>query len=222
MRILITEVTEMHHANYCVAGWCAATGQMVRPLPNGANWTAQLLAAKSITPGATVEITASGAQPNGAYPHLTEDLPIDLATINLVNLGPATWFGSNAPPTAATLSEAFENHIQNNSVWNGNRQGVHVQSGTQCRSLWAVRAERDAITFVEDFDRLKAVLDDDTASYKLAVSGRVLKETWRESGTQAINQLIAAATRLHVRVGLARAFEAQANKCFVMINGLNW
>ena len=212
----------MHHANYCVAGWCATTGQMVRPLPNGANWTAQLLAAKRITPGATVEITASRAQPIGVYPHLTEDLPIDPATINLVSPGPATWFGANAPPTEATLSEAFENHIQHNSVWNGNRQGVHVQSGTRCRSLWAIRAARDAVTFVEDFNKLKAKLDDGAASYKLAVSSEVLKDAWRQGGTQAVNQLIPAATRLHVRVGLARAFGATADKCYVMINGVNW
>ena len=212
----------MHHANYCVAGWCATTGQMVRPLPNGANWTAQLLAANGITPGATVEITASGAQPNGAYPHLTEDLSIDPATISLVSPGPATWFGANAPPTATTLSDAFNNHLQHNSVWNGRQQGVRVHSGTQCRSLWAVCAERDAITFVEEFSKLRAVLDDGTASYKLAVSSCVLKERWRGGGTQAINQLIPAVARLHVRVGLARAFDAQADKCFVMINGLNW
>ena len=222
MRILITEVTEMHQGNYCVAGWRAAKGRMVRPLPDGANWTAPRLAANGIAPGVKIEVTANGIQSNSVYPHRTEDVPIDPATINLIAPGPAPWFGANAPPAAPTLSEAFENHIQHNSVWNGCRQGVHVASGTQCRSLWAVRAERDAITFVEEFNKLKSVLDDGTARYKLAVSSRVLKETWRNGGTQVINKLIRAAANLHIRVGLARAFGSPADKCYVMINSVNW
>jgi len=35
MQILITDVTEMHQGNYCVAGWNLNAGTMVRPLPNG-------------------------------------------------------------------------------------------------------------------------------------------------------------------------------------------
>lgn len=42
MRLVITDVTEMHGGNYCVAGWNAQTDRMVRPLPNGANWTASI------------------------------------------------------------------------------------------------------------------------------------------------------------------------------------
>jgi hypothetical protein len=38
MKLLITEVTEMHGDHFCVAGWRADIGEMVRPLPNGGNW----------------------------------------------------------------------------------------------------------------------------------------------------------------------------------------
>jgi hypothetical protein len=33
MQIVITDVTEMHQGNYCVAGWCPKSEKMVRPLP---------------------------------------------------------------------------------------------------------------------------------------------------------------------------------------------
>jgi hypothetical protein len=36
--ILITDVTEMK-GNYCVAGWDASDGRMIRPLAGGYNWT---------------------------------------------------------------------------------------------------------------------------------------------------------------------------------------
>ena len=52
MDILITDVTEMHASNYCVAGWDADGGRMIRPLPGGSNWTGHLLAAHGIQPGA--------------------------------------------------------------------------------------------------------------------------------------------------------------------------
>jgi len=81
MQILITDVTEMHQGNYCVAGWNSSAGSMVRPLPNGSNWTGAQLTNCGIQPGARIQITPRGAAPRGLYPHCTEDIPIDLASI---------------------------------------------------------------------------------------------------------------------------------------------
>jgi hypothetical protein len=107
MKILVTDVTEMHRGNYCVAGWCYETRVMVRPLPNGANWTAELLSNHRVTPGATIEFDANG-QPNSANPHRKEDTPIDPSTIRLIAVGSGVWSGLDAPPVASTLSDAFE------------------------------------------------------------------------------------------------------------------
>ncbi|MGB6175694.1 MAG: hypothetical protein WBF43_05010 [Methylocella sp.] len=158
MRLLITEVTEMHGGNYCVAGWHAETRTMVRPLPNGANWTAALLAQHGVVPGAALSLRSNGMQPNSAYPHRTEDTPIDPASIKLVSPGPGTWFGANAPPTSATLADAFEGNVRHNTAWDGVLQGIHAPTGVQSRSLWAVAIQRDRMSFVEDFQKLKAVL----------------------------------------------------------------
>jgi hypothetical protein len=164
----------------------------------------------------------TGRNQTAPTPHRTEDTPIDPASINLISPSPEPWFGANAPPIAATLADAFEGNVRNNSVWNGCRQGVYVPAGVQTRSLWAVVAHRDSLTFVEDFEKLKSVLDDGAASYKLAVSSRALKEAWRNGGLAAVNQAISRKGKLHVRVGLARTFGNPADKCYVMINGVHW
>ena len=83
MRLLITEVTEMHAGAYCVAGWCADAARMVRPLPGGRHWTAPLLSEHGVAPGATIVVRPRATQPHGDYPHQTEDLLIHRAGIVL-------------------------------------------------------------------------------------------------------------------------------------------
>jgi hypothetical protein len=222
MIILITDVTEMGGGNYCVAGWCAATQSMVRPLPNGANWPTLLLHAKGIAPGVTVDVQPNGNAGTGVYPHTTEDTPIDPASVQVVNQGPPNWFGVGAPATSATVQDAFQNFIQHNSQWNGLLQGVHVPVGTQTRSLWAVRVARNQLDFFTDFNKLKVELDDGEASYSLSVSARVLKEAYRQGGIPAVEAALPNAGQLHVRLGLARAWHSHPNKCFLMVNGVYW
>src|SRR5262245_9073350 len=68
MDILITDVTEMHAGNYCVAGWNASDGRMIRPLPGGSNWTGHLLAA--------FRLRLVGAPEAPCAPGLTLDRPM--------------------------------------------------------------------------------------------------------------------------------------------------
>jgi hypothetical protein len=222
MKLLITEVTEMHGGNFCVAGWRATKERMVRPLPAGANWTQGLLAQHGVAPGATLDVKSSGVAANGAFPHLTEDTPIDPANIALVAPGPASWSGAAAPPSAHSVDDAFQGFVQFNSEWHGVRQGVHVAADAQTRSLWAVRVPRANLTFVEEFDKLKASLNDGAAVFKLAVSSKTLKEAWRIGGLAGVNQLLPQAGFLHVRLGLARPFGNPPDKCYMMVNGVQW
>jgi hypothetical protein len=124
-------ITEMSAGNFCVAGWHVQSRRMVRPLPNGGNWTAGLLQRHSIAPGAVLDFAPTGVAHPSAFPHHTEDAPVDLANIAVVSVGPGAWFGPNAPPCANTLAQAFQGHVQHNSVWNGVSQGVYVPVGTQ-------------------------------------------------------------------------------------------
>lgn len=209
MEVLITDVTEMGAGNYCVAGWNAASGRMIRPLPNGGNWAGGLLNNVGVAPGVTIDVTPLNIAGGGAFPHLTEDTLIDPASAHVVNPGPAAWFGAGAPPTASTVQGAFHGNVQHTSVWNGSLQGVHVAAGTNTRSLWAVEVDRGDLDFVQEFGKLKAQLDDGQYTYVISVSSRVLKEAFRAGGVAAVDGLMPANGRLHVRIGLARPWQAQ-------------
>jgi hypothetical protein len=226
MQILITDVTEMHQGNYCVAGWNPRTGTMVRPLPGGSNWTEPQLTKYGIRPGATIEVNASGAAQGGTYPHRTEDTPIDPGSIKLVSGGPKAWFGASAPPLAPTLAAAFQNNVQTTGVWNGARKGAYVQEGAQIGSLAAVKINCPHLEFFEDNFKgnksLRAHMTDNDARYSLPVVAKNLRELYRSSGVAAVNKLLPKSGNLHVRVGLARAWSGQPGKCTVMINGVYW
>jgi hypothetical protein len=158
MDILITDVTEMHAGNYWVAGWDTADDRMIRLLPGGSNWTEHLLAVHGVQPGATIRVVATGGQPNGVYPHRTEDTPVDAAKIGLVQAGPSPWFGGKAPPITDSLPVAFGQQIQTTGVWNGARKGAFVQEGAQIASLAAVQIELSNLHFFENIFKGKRSL----------------------------------------------------------------
>jgi hypothetical protein len=226
MKILITDVTEMHQSNYCVAGWNAIDGHMVRPLPNGSNWTEAQLLKYGAEPGATIQFEATGATLGGAYPHRSEDRPIDPASVKLVSVGWRAWLGAGSPPLAPTLAAGFQNSVQTTGVWNGARKGAYVQEGTRVGSLAAVRIARANLEFFEnDFGgkkSLRAYMTDDEARYSLPVVAKNLRELYRSEGVAAVSKLLPKSGDLHVRVGLARAWSGQPGKCTIMVNGVFW
>jgi hypothetical protein len=221
MRLIITDLTEMHGGNFCVAGWDAQTQRMVRPLPEGSNWTAGLLQQHGVAPGVTVDVNPTGQRLLSVFPHRTEDTLIDRMTIQHVTAGPSSWFGAAAPPSRGTLTATFGGNLLHNSVWNNVRQGIYVPVGTQSESLDAVELPRDRVQFVAEFDKLKAVLNDGQARYKVSVSSLVLKTAWRQGGIQAVHQALPQSARFHVRLGLARAFDQPPQKCYLMVNGVH-
>lgn len=222
MRLIITDVTEMGGGNYCVAGWCPATASMVRPLPNGSNWSSRMITVYGIVPGLILQVQPNGQNPNGLYPHRTEDVPINPIVTPLANQAAPPWLSSAAPARAATIQAAFDNSVHHNSQWNGRLQGVHVAEGALCRSLWGLEISRQSVSFTTDFDKLKAVIHDGDSEYLLSVSARNLKETYRAGGDQAVTNLLPQGGRLHIRLGLARAWDGQPGKCYLMLNGVYW
>jgi len=218
MEILLTDVTEMSGNNYCVAGWDITQKRMVRPLPGGGHWPQGLISKHSIAPGAILRATATGL-PTGSFPHLTEDTPIDVTSINTSQSTP-NWVGAGAPEVSASISEAFNNSLKWNKIFGGVHQGVYVPKSTQCNSLAAVKVVKAAISFTEPFGKLLAVLDDGTDRYQLSVSSHIFKKAWRKGGVAGATSMLPNRSLLHVRVGLARDFEGQPNRCYLMINGI--
>ena len=56
LRLLITEVTDIHPGTYCVAGWDPVGIRMVRPLPDGVLWPRALLDQAGVAPGAAIAV----------------------------------------------------------------------------------------------------------------------------------------------------------------------
>lgn len=224
MRLIVTDVTEMHGGNYCVAGWGTQTQRMVRPLPNGANWTAGLLQQHGVVPGASVEVHPISQPHASLFPHRTEDTPIIAANIRLIHAGPIVWLGNGAPPTHETVQQAFGGHLSYSRIWNGAKQGVHVTENTQIGSLSAVRLPAHALDLFEDNFKgklsVRAYLDDGQARYNLPIVAKNLREVYRSNGISAVQQLLQEDGEVHVRLGLARAWAGQLGKCSLMINGI--
>jgi hypothetical protein len=197
---------------------------MVRPLPNGGNWTSGLLQQHGIAPGASIDVVPTGQQHQGAFPHRLEDTPVNLADIQLVHTGPIAWMAVGAPPTRATVDQAFGGNLAHSKVWNGARQGVHVPENTQIGSLSAVRLPVGDLTLFEDNYQgkrsLRAILDDGDACYNLPVVAKNLREVYRINGVGAARQVFAVQGDIHVRLGLARAWAGQPGKCSLMVNGI--
>jgi len=217
MDILITDVTQMHAGNFCVAGWCHAQKRMIRPLPRGRNWTAELLQRFGVRPGTVLRIAPAG-EANGTYPHRTEDTPVSAG--RKISAGFSAWLGPNAPTAADSLEDAFGGNLRSNGVSNDVLKGAHIAAGTRCGSLAAIHAFRNRLSFFEDFEKLKAVLNDGRTRYRLPVSSDALRTAWKEGGLAAVRRALPNRDILHVRVGLARPFGDQPDKCYLMLNGV--
>jgi hypothetical protein len=216
--IVITDVTEMGNGNYCVAGWDIGAKRMVRPLPDGGYWTASLVTRHGIAAGRQISAEPRG-KADGNYPHLTENIRIDLASIKQSVDVFLDWLGESAPQVTAGLSTGFGGRLQWNKEWNGVKEGVYVLPGAQCSSLIAVRVPRTSLVFSEAFGKVKATLNDGSDSYRLTVSSKVLKEAWRAGGLAALNDMLPTTKEFHVRIGLARPFD-NPPKCYAMLNGV--
>jgi hypothetical protein len=217
MDVLITDVTEMGESTYCVAGWAIDEKRMVRPLPDGSNWPSALLEQHSIVAGKLIRVERKLA-PNGIFPHRTEDMPIDQASIKASNGVFSDWLGASAPIVAQNLEAGFADQLKWNKVWNEVRQGVHTLPRAKCASLTSVQVPKANLVFSQPFESLKATLNDGSASYQLTVSSKVLKEAWRAGGLASVNDALPQRGVLHVRVGLARPF-GDPLKCYAMLNG---
>ena len=166
-------------------------------------------------------------QPNGRthrseLPHAREDCEVIAASIKNTGSEFKNWLGRDAPHREGTLAGAFKAPIHHNSIWNGVRQSAHIIGGTDCRSLWGLETTSDRLRFVEHFGKLKAVISDVTGRYQLAVAGLDLKRYYKNNGLIAMNNRLLTPRRLHLRLGLARPFEQQENKCYCLLNDVHW
>lgn len=226
MRVLITDVTDMQPGKQCVAGWDIDNECMVRPLPDGDNWTTTAVDAYGISPGVVVEFEVAGRVHNGSYPHSTEDKDVLSNKVNVIGASGVDWTGADAPKTGDTVQGVFARSIKNSSEFRGVLKGVHVTTGTKCHSLGGIEIARRQLTLETDSfrggpEKLRAILDDGENTYSLSVSSSALKAAFAQGGLPAANALLPKGNIFHVRLGLARAFQDSPDKCTLMLNGVH-
>lgn len=198
--------------------------RMIRPLPNGANWTTALLQLYQISPGITVDVNPTGQHQQSAFPHRTEDTVITSNGIQVVNPVSINWLAAGAPPTHQTVQGAFGGNLHHSKIWNGARQGVHIQETTQIGSLSALSLPVNHINLFEDEYNgrrsLRAYIQDEDGRFNLPVVSKSLREAYRANGVVGAQQFLPAQGIAHVRLGVARAWPGQPGRCSLMINGI--
>jgi hypothetical protein len=225
--ILITDVTR-YGSKFCVAGWDLGRSKMIRPEPSGARaeyeaskfWDGELAGSGKIwSVGNVVRFEASKPVPDFGLPHATEDRVLAdgsklqvLKTLTLNDVAKAA-----RASVASDIPEAFGGGLE--------RQGngkASVPAGFKGPSLGAVELKAEAIHLHENTwegkTKLRANINDGSHSYDFSVPAEALGDRWRAVGLKKLQAEVQSCGRVHVRVGLARAW-AQ-NPCYAQVNGL--
>jgi hypothetical protein len=216
-RLLITEITD-YGTLHCVAGWDLALGKMIRPEPSpGGFWSAEYVSdGRHFRRGAVVELFARSPDPPTEYPHRTEDRVV-VGAINQLEMMPAAERNRIlASTTSPDLDTLFDGHLQ------VEKSKGYIGRGVQCRSLGGIEVDARQFDVFEDTYKDKTKL-----RCRLWHRGFVLvptlpstlaRETWHRDGLAPIRSGLSAAKRLHLRIGLARAFPA--DRCYMQVNDI--
>lgn len=224
MQILITDITDMADGMYCVAGWNEAQGRMIRPLPQGRHWHAELLEKHRIAVGSRIEVVPTGTHHFGDYPHTTEDLDVLAESIQFVDKVPSSQIIEIVPASALNLTEAFEGYLRLENPYFQMSQKLWVPVGSSCRSLVSINRPFGSIEIlVNKFGTLRARItskEGDFNRVEVTVSCSLLKDAYRKGGVAHAMSKLPAADNWHLRLGLAREFERTPGECALMLNGV--
>lgn len=221
MRIVVTEVTDMSPGTHCVAAYDEASMRMIRPKPNGENWTSANIKKLGVAPGRVLILGNSAEQQVSSHlPHKNEDFYVKANDITSAgNVRPE-------PQSFNSLQECFDNNV----VGYGSFQGfskAYVEDAKNCPSLSGLNVTAKKfklyLNAYEGKFKLRAkFLDSELEGWDMGVTSSELKSAIGHDQDK-INQFNADLGRLqavHLRVGLARRFPAQKYRCFVQLNGV--
>lgn len=229
-QLIITDVT-CYGSLYCVAGWAADRGRMLRPEPPSANmasepskfWDARFAGAgRLFAVGNVVTFEANRPPADFPFPHATEDRIVDLTRPrNVLRALNETW---TARAVAAGVSPTLEAAFDGGLVRAGSGK-AYVPAGYVGRSLGAVEVSPEQINFFEDSyqgnkPKLRAELTIAGVDYDLSVPADSVRTRWKAAGLAGLRADLNASRRVHLRVGLSRPFPAMPNQCYAQINGI--
>lgn len=218
-RILITDLTEFGSLR-CVAGWDLERNTMIRPEPApAAFWQATRTGAdQPFNPGHIVEFDADRPNPPTALPHANEDRVVSGGIQLVQRLGIEAFQETLGEIGSEGSEEVFGDPVEfaNNKAY--------VSAGVDHASLVGLNIDRDDLAFTEDvFDgerKLRALLTLQNRVVNLSVAAMDLKVQYRASGVDEVSAMFDEVDRLHLRLGLARPFDGQPDRCYMQVNGV--
>lgn len=224
MQLLVTDLTIMGNSGqFCLAGWNFEEGRMVRPLPNGNNWSPALISRYEITTGCIIEVEPKGYH-RSSFPHSTEDTRVT-ANVRVIDRSYRAWLDpASSPVVYPDLNRAFNGNVDLGAEWNNARK-ASVLENVHCPSLIGLRLNITQLEFFSDRykdgpQKLRVYLNDGIQKYNLPVTCKVLRQYFDDGGTRIVNQNLPDKDDVHVRIGLARAFENIP--CTVMLNAVHF
>lgn len=217
-KLLVTEITNYGDLR-CVAGWDLDRNKMIRPEPHaGGFWHSNTVGpVGSFEIGKTVRFEANKPNPETDYPHRTEDRVV----VGTVRSGssPANYRGLLRDAAFASFDELFDRNL----VIDGMK--AYVPVGSECRSLGGLIVDAKGV----EIESYRNPSGKDRIRLQFRIGGIVLapnitaSEVYASHASgelDALNQNISQASKLLLRVGLARAFDAMPDRCYLQINGL--
>lgn len=227
-KILVTDVTR-YGTLYCVAGWDLERGCMVRPEPTSANHhdeSSKFWGGAVAGPGQVLDargiVTFEADLPPAAfpYPHASEDRIVvkggSMHSLGVASIGEMRQAVSGG--LSGSVRAAFDGGLQR---WNNGK--ASVPEGHKGRSLGAIEVPANRLTIFEDTSRsgkrqLRGRLEDREHMYDLSVTSDELRAKWIASDAATVRKYVHSLGSIHVRVGLARAFETYG--CLLQVNGV--
>ena len=218
-RLLISDITEFGSLR-CVAGWDLDREKMIRPEPSPGDFWPESVTGPGAPfgRGAIVEFEARTPSPVTEYPHRTEDRVVIGRVKRTQTLSASERLAILSGTTSEDLDSLFDSNLQVE-----NMRG-YIPRGTQCRSLGAIEVDASAVSIFEDTDwgkkRLRCRMRHGNRTIHPTVTSTLARETYRAGGIEAVSERLANARRLHLRIGLARSFAQQPDRCYVQINDI--
>lgn len=221
MRVVVTEVTNMRPGTYCVAAYEEQTARMVRPKPEGGNWSEADINRLGVVVGRVLDLGNRTRQQNESHlPHRNEDLYVYSQDIS------ANEILRPNPNHTNSVQQSFNNCVQLGRGFRGFYK-AYVEDGANCASLVGVNIpSRDLSLYISEYDgrrKLRArFTDGQLDGWDLGVTCTELNRRIHcdEVLMRQYAMELAVVGNIHLRVGLARRFAAQQNRCFVQLNGI--
>ncbi len=220
MDVIVTDLTNMSRGNHCVAGYDPTSLRMIRPKPNGRNWTSDQIDTYKIEVGRVLNLgTRAHQQLQSHLPHRNEDWFVYADEMKPGNKA------MPQPNSSDSLQGCFGNNVVQGRGYRYYFK-AYVEDGVNCCSLAGLNQNtKNLYLFFTEFDgkrKLRAkFIDSAGEGWDLGVTSTELNNQIQDKeNLKAYNRQLGEREHIHLRVGLARRFPAQHNRCFVQLNGI--